>query len=74
MSLSANSKKLLRALQKGTVVNAGGVLMDAEHKGLRMTFTELYYAVQELKKAGHSIERIDAGGRPEWMLMEATAC
>ncbi len=67
------SAHLLEALQRGTVRNAGGVLIDWQCSALGMTFDELYTAVQDLRASGYRVERIDAGGAPEWALLPSTS-
>ena len=66
---SACSARLLNALQRGTVRNAGGVLIDCQCSALGMVFDDLYAAVQYLRASGYRVERIDAGGAPEWVLL-----
>lgn len=63
-----DSKILLSALQKGTVVNAGGILINCDCQTMAANWTAVYNAMQELKSQGYNIQRIDAGGRPEWKL------
>lgn len=70
-TLSKNAYSLLEVLRKGTIrqdVEAGDVLIECNNNFIHMNRTELYYAVRELQKNGYTIERIDAGGAPEWEL------
>lgn len=68
---------LIEALQKGTIIAIGGIVYGKPIKPLAggskitkplMTTTRLWYAIQEAYKQvkGIIIERIDAGGSPEW--------
>ena len=66
--MNKNAEKLLTALRVGNVINAGGILCTNGGVSLGLTFTDLYEAVHELREQGHRIERVDAGGRPEWEL------
>lgn len=60
---------LLLALQKGNIRDAGGILINSDCDRLGLNHTEMYHAVRDLMSKGHNIQRIDAGGAPEWALL-----
>lgn len=66
--MSKNAEKLLTALRAGNVFNPGCFICVQGGMPLGLSFTDMYEAVQELRKLGHTVERVDAGGRPEWAL------
>ena len=66
--MSNNAATLLTALKAGNVVNYGGILANTKGWNLTMSLTGMHEAVQELLKMGYTVERVDAGGRPEWAL------
>jgi len=71
MAVSDNAAQLLNALQSGTVRNAGGIFLNSQRKPIGLSATDMYHAVRELCASGHRVERIDAGGRPEWAIRPA---